>query len=109
VVPETDLQQDSRLNLSNLRTVEVTQTVTMLNKEEKYPVLFGALSIDRIQTINNGAITNYSPVQWAARLEELRWDEQSRQAYPDTYTIVSKVPVIVESELRKVQLETTNR
>ncbi|MDF2814314.1 MAG: transglutaminase protein, partial [Paenibacillus sp.] len=109
VTPETDLQQDSRLNISNLKTVEVTQTVTMLNKDEKYPVLFGAFSIDKIQTINNGAITNYSPVQWAARLEELRWDEQSRQAYPEAYTIVSKVPIVVEDELRKVQLETTNR
>ncbi|WP_127579752.1 DUF4129 domain-containing transglutaminase family protein [Paenibacillus koleovorans] len=108
VVPETELQQDSRLNMSNLKTVEVSQTVTMLN-EEKYPVLFGAYSIDKIQTINNGAATNYTPVQWASRLEELHWDESSRQAYPQTYSIISKVPVVEEAELRKVQPDLNNR
>jgi transglutaminase-like putative cysteine protease len=109
VTPDTDFQQDSRLNVSNLKTVDVMQTITLLNKEEKYPVLFGAFSIDKIQMINNGAITNFSPVQWASRLEELRWDEQSRQAYPESYTIISKVPVVVEDELRQVQLDPSNR
>lgn len=109
VTPDTGFQQDSRLNVSNLKTVEVTQTITMLNKEEKYPVLFGAFSIDKIMTINNGASTNYTPVQWASRLEELRWDEKTRQSYPETYTIVSNVPVVEDAELRKVQPDTANR
>ncbi|MFK7695097.1 DUF4129 domain-containing transglutaminase family protein [Paenibacillus sp. HJGM_3] len=109
VTPETGLQQDSRLNVGSLKTVDVVQTVTMLNKEEKYPVLFGAFSIDQVTAINNGASTNYTPVQWASRMEELRWDEKNRQAYPESYTIVSKVPVVDETELRKVQLDPNNR
>lgn len=109
VTPDTGFQQDSRLNVTNLKTVDVTQTITMLNKEEKYPVLFGAFSIDKVQSINNGASTNYSPVQWSSRLEELRWDEKSRQAYPETYTVVSKVPVVEDAELRKVQADPSNR
>lgn len=107
VAPEAPLAADPRLNVSKLKTVEVTQTVTLLQPEEKYPVLFGAYSVDRLQSTMTAGNANgsFAPIRWSSRLGELRWDEASNQPYPTTYSIVSKVPVVDEAELRKAVFE----
>jgi transglutaminase-like putative cysteine protease len=91
------LPADSRVPAGKLKTVEVTQTVTMLN-EEKYPVVFGAYSIQKVTDIN-GAKTGFEPLQWTASQSELRFNE--RQPFPKSYTVVSQVPVVDEELLRK--------
>lgn len=101
---ETELAGDARLAPTQLKTVEVTQTVTVLSEaNEDYPVLFGAYAVDKVQSVvRSGGNANLAPLQWSPRLAELRWNASTRQAYPETYTITSKVPIIEEAELRKV-------
>jgi transglutaminase-like putative cysteine protease len=91
------LPADSRQPAGKLQTVEVTQTVTMMN-EEKYPVLFGAFSIQKVTDIN-GAKTGFEAMQWTAQQAELQYNE--RQPFPKTYQVVSQMPVIDEELLRK--------
>ncbi|AEI42722.1 transglutaminase TgpA family protein [Paenibacillus mucilaginosus] len=90
------LASDPRLPSGNMKTVEVTQKVTLLT-EQRYPVLFGAYSIQKVTGINN-LKNGFEPLQWSAAQGELRFSE--RQPYPKTYEIVSQVPVVDEAALR---------
>lgn len=86
------------------RTLEVTQTITMLpGSDQEYPVLFGAYAIDRVQRVaSGGADADFSSLRWSPRLSEVRWVGDDSRAYPDTYTLVSQVPIIDEEALRSV-------
>ncbi|MDQ0493172.1 transglutaminase domain-containing protein [Paenibacillus brasilensis] len=80
-------------------TEQVVQTITMQN-DQSYPVLFGAYSIHRVQSVDRDSQSN--GLHWNPEQAELLWSPGSRRtAYPKTYTLVSHVPVIPEKELRK--------
>lgn len=109
VTPDTSLPQDPRLAPTLAKTVEVTQTITVLGQtEQDYPVLFGAYAIDKV-VATGGANVNMSALQWASRLGELRWMPSGRVPYPQMYMISSKVPIVDETELRKVPAELPTR
>lgn len=97
VRPDLGVVPDPRVSNARMKTVEVTQTVT-LQSEERYPVLFGALTIQRVSDIN-GAKTGFEPLQWSAGQSELRFSE--RQPFPKSYTIISQMPVLDEEALRQ--------
>ncbi|GAA3407624.1 DUF3488 and DUF4129 domain-containing transglutaminase family protein [Paenibacillus hodogayensis] len=111
VAADTPLPQDPRLAPSLGKTVEVTQTVTVLGETvPDYPVLFGAYPVSKVQSISiGGAAASLAPLQWSSRLGELRWTGTGRQAYPQSYTLTSEVPVVDEAELRKVPSELPTR
>lgn len=103
VSAKLSLAQDPELAPIRLKTVEVTQTVTMAELGKEFPVLFGAYTIDRVRSVTNeGAAANFSPLQWSPQLSELRWTGDSQRVYPVSYTLTSKVPVVEEAELRKL-------
>ncbi|RGL38711.1 DUF4129 domain-containing protein [Paenibacillus polymyxa] len=80
-------------------TEQVVQTVTMQN-DQSYPVLFGAYSVHRVQSVDRDSRAN--GLRWNPEQAELLWNPSSRRtAYPKTYTLVSHVPVIPEKELRR--------
>lgn len=106
----TSFPQDPVLDPSQLKTVEVTQTITMADLGKEFPVLFGAYAIDRVKSVTYaGAEPGLSPLQWSSRLSELRWIRDGRHTYPVSYTIASKVPVVNEAALRQLPLELSNR
>jgi transglutaminase-like putative cysteine protease len=108
VALDASMPYDARLPAPNVKTVDVTQTVTILKEApQEYPVLFGAYSIDSVQNV--GSAANVASLQWASRLSELRWLPNGRQSYPQTYSITSKVPIVDETELRHVPGELTSR
>lgn len=111
VTADASLPQDPRLAPSLVKTVDVTQTITVLNEApQEYPVLFGAYAIDKVQSIAaGGAAANIASLQWASRLGELRWMPNGRQTYPQTYSLTSKVPIVDEAELRKIPVELPTR
>ncbi|WP_431087751.1 transglutaminase TgpA family protein [Paenibacillus sp. 8b26] len=80
-------------------TEQVVQTITMQN-DQSYPVLFGAYSVHRVQSVDRDSRAD--GLRWKPEQAELLWNSSSRRtAYPKTYTLVSHVPVIPEKELRK--------
>ncbi|GAB2703990.1 DUF3488 and DUF4129 domain-containing transglutaminase family protein [Paenibacillus thermoaerophilus] len=102
------LPQTNEPPVSKLETVEVTQTFTMLRKDERFPVLFGASYIKQITAfgdVKSGTL----PLQWSPRLRELRINPASSRNYPETYTVVSQVPVLNEEILRQAPLTVSNR
>lgn len=101
------LAPDPRAAGSKLKTIEVTQTVTILS-EEKYPVLFGAFSLQKVVDLG-GVKTGFEPLLWAPSQSELRFNEQQRQAFPKSYTIVSQMPIVDEEGLRQAPAELPNR
>jgi transglutaminase-like putative cysteine protease len=105
VPPSVSLLQDPESIPGGLRTIEVTQTMTMASdSEQNLPVLFGAYAIDSVQSVSReGRDGNFPQLQWSSRAGELRWKE--RRWYPDSYTIISKVPIVDEAELRKLPAE----
>lgn len=91
--------QEQGIDLSKRETVEVTQTVSM-SDDETYPVLFGAFAPNFLTSINNDA-EQFDYVVWRNHHSELRWDEEQAEDYPDTYQLVSEMPVIDEEGLRQ--------
>ncbi|HEX7057780.1 MAG TPA: DUF4129 domain-containing transglutaminase family protein [Bacilli bacterium] len=87
---------------TNGETVSNRQTIRVLN-EEKFPVLFGAYAIAKVETIVNGndpdlAPGNFANLRWFSENGELKWSDA--KTYPQTYTIFSEMPVIDEEKLR---------
>ncbi|MCR8631486.1 transglutaminase TgpA family protein [Paenibacillus radicis (ex Xue et al. 2023)] len=101
------LPTDPRMAGSPLKTFEITQNITMLS-EEKYPVLFGAYTVQKLVEMN-GAKNGFDPVLWAPGQSELRFNEQRQPVYPKTYTLVSQMPIIDEDALRLAPMEPPNR
>jgi transglutaminase-like putative cysteine protease len=94
---------------AKVETVEVTQTVT-IRKKENYPVLFGAYQMSGVRSIN-GSTDSFNRLHWSARDGELKWqaNESGKPDYPDTYTIVSKIPVVDETVLREMSSQPVDR
>lgn len=104
------LPQDPATDTSQLKTVELTQTITMNDLGKEFPVLFGAYSMERIESVTDTrADTGFLPLQWSSRLSELRWISEGRYTYPVSYTITSKVPIVDETSLRKLPVELSSR
>ncbi|MDF2926760.1 MAG: hypothetical protein K0R57_5674 [Paenibacillaceae bacterium] len=100
VALNTPLIKDPRFNTNLLQTVKVTQTITMLNEDASYPVLFGAFAIGQVNAVNGAGADR---LRWSARQSELRFNEGGRNNnYPESYVIESEMPVISGEELRKV-------
>ncbi|NDI33781.1 transglutaminase domain-containing protein [Chengkuizengella sediminis] len=92
------LSGSDEFNTSKLKTKEVEQSIKMLNKEI-YPVLFGAVSINKLLSVNKEQIENISDaVMWDSNQQSLYWN---RIEYPNSYTIVSDVPVIEPNKLKE--------
>ncbi|GGN97111.1 transglutaminase TgpA family protein [Saccharibacillus kuerlensis] len=89
-------------------TKTVTQRITM-QTDTSYPVLFGAYSIDRVESIDVENVENGdSRMQWKPEQSELHWQERAGRGttvYPKTYTITSEVPVIPVDDLKKATYE----
>ncbi|MEV5027469.1 transglutaminaseTgpA domain-containing protein [Paenibacillus sp. LPE1-1-1.1] len=111
ISPEASLPHDPRLEQAQLGTIEVKQTVTMAgDSREEFPVLFGAYAMDNVQSITNGNDgVSFSSIRWSSQSSELRWIGDGQTLYPESYTIVSKVPVINEAALRKVPAQIPSR
>ncbi|NHN30988.1 transglutaminase TgpA family protein [Paenibacillus agricola] len=101
------LATDPKAAGSKLKTVEITQNVTILS-EETYPVLFGALNIQKVVDMS-GVKTGLETLLWAPTQSELRFNESQRQAFPKSYTVVSQMPIINEEELRLAPNDLPNR
>ncbi|MEK8129360.1 transglutaminaseTgpA domain-containing protein [Paenibacillus filicis] len=99
---DSPLATDLKLPGDQMKTLEVTQTVTLLT-DEKYPVLFGAYAAQRVLELNGGRL-GFDALQWSPSQGELRYSE--RVPYPKTYTIVSQLPIIDEAALRSLTRET---
>ncbi|WP_135546531.1 DUF4129 domain-containing transglutaminase family protein [Paenibacillus cymbidii] len=111
--PITPVQQDKELagdvlmRESQLKTIDVTQTVTMVRKDS-FPVLFGAFAIARVENVN-GEKSGFDRLQWSSRQAELRFTETRTAKYPQSYTIVSKMPIVDEAQLRDVTVQPEER
>ncbi|NGZ73759.1 transglutaminase TgpA family protein [Saccharibacillus alkalitolerans] len=86
-------------------TKTIRQRVTM-QSDSTYPVLFGAYSIDRLESVDieNGE----ARMQWKPEQGELHWQERAgrgAKVYPKTYTITSEVPVIPTEKLGAATFE----
>ena len=105
------LPTDDRVRADKLKTIEVTQTFTLLN-DQAYPVLFGAPTIERIIGMTSGVDSasqqRLSPLSWLPDRSQLVWFGSSR-AYPKQYTVVSRMPVIDEAGLRTAGMEAYSR
>jgi transglutaminase-like putative cysteine protease len=107
VRPDNILAPDPRPAGSQLKTLEIRQTVTFVT-DEKYPVLFGALNVQKVTDYNNSK-TGFESLLWAPAQSELRINGQRQAVYPKTYTIISQLPIINEEALRKAPLDPPNR
>ena len=94
---------DGAVDTSKLKTVEVTQTVTMAN-EEHYPVLFAAHAPAEVNAIGEGE-AGFAFAGWRPEQQELRFDAEKAGGYPRSYQITSKMPVIDEEGLRQASTE----
>jgi transglutaminase-like putative cysteine protease len=100
-----ELKGDPRFDSSQLKTVDVKQSVQMDN-DEIYPVLFGAFPISKVEDMNNGE-SQLDPLRWSARQSEVRFTAKSN--YPKTYKIISKAPIIDEAGLKQVTADYTGQ
>ncbi|MCE3199661.1 DUF4129 domain-containing transglutaminase family protein [Paenibacillus sonchi] len=88
---------------SKVQTRELKQTVKILGGNS-YPVLFGGLSISKVNSVN-GADTSNS-LLWRSEGSELLWESvENSRAYPREYVLTSQVPVIPIRELNKQTYE----
>ncbi|QGQ95669.1 DUF4129 domain-containing protein [Paenibacillus psychroresistens] len=100
---------DPRIDISKLKTVDVTQTVIFEN-DTQYPVIFGAFPLSAVISIN-GEPPEVSQLSWLQNQSELLWrtaDKSKKLRYPKTYTIVSKVPVIDAAGLEGITTPPVN-
>ncbi|AIQ11984.1 transglutaminase TgpA family protein [Paenibacillus durus] len=77
-------------------TQELQYTVRMLSNN-RYPVLFGAYSISRIDSINGE--TEAGGLSWRSRDGELLINGADSAPYPKTYELTSELPVVPVQEL----------
>lgn len=75
------------------------QSVRLLSNMD-YPVIFGAYSISKVDTINGEERSG--GLFWRSGDSELLWDADERsRAYPQNYTLTSEVPIVPLQELSK--------
>ncbi|PZE22762.1 transglutaminase TgpA family protein [Paenibacillus xerothermodurans] len=101
------LPSDPQTSGSQLKTMEVRQTVTLLSNE-KYPVLFAAMNAQKVVDLNGGT-NGFESLFWAPAQSELRVISHRAAAYPKSYTLVSQLPIIDEAGLRKAPFVPPNR
>lgn len=104
IAPEIPLAHDFAPETQKLKTVEARQTITMIRKDV-YPVLFSAYSTSKVSGImldDNPSMTALADkMAWSPHQEEIRWKDTKE--YPQTYTVVSQIPVIDEQGLRTAE------
>ncbi|WP_372008102.1 DUF4129 domain-containing transglutaminase family protein [Paenibacillus chitinolyticus] len=106
------LPADTGIDMTKLKTEEVKQTVKM-RSNEAYPVLFGAYPMSKVDIQEEGPDgTRSDPAQlgslrWSARQAELRFNAKSN--YPKQYELVSNIPLLDLSGLKKVDMSRLNR
>jgi len=96
VLPEMSLSDGG--GRERAQVTEVHQVVT-LEREDAYPILFGAAPVSKVKWINNEteAVTA-NAMRWSPENWELRWNEAL--PYPKTYSISSTVVALDEQGLR---------
>lgn len=95
--------QLDREKSSKTETRPLQQTVKLLGNND-YPVVFGAYSISKIDTIDGQ--TESGSLSWRSVDSEMLWDvEESGRNYPQTYVLTSEVPVVPVQELSKQTYE----
>lgn len=99
---DTLLEMDEHINTSRLSTIEVHQTVMMVD-DLSYPVLFAAYSPNQVVAID-GEKHESLAVTWFDHQQELRWDAEGDE-YPNVYEIISQMPLIDEEGLRSANTE----
>lgn len=101
----TDLKQNQPLPIEDVRSkakmVEITQSFTLV-KEDTFPVLFAASPAKQLRWVGD-AETGIIPssLAWNSVGWELRWPMNSDIPYPKTYSVVSELPVLNNTELNK--------
>ncbi|WP_438433250.1 DUF4129 domain-containing transglutaminase family protein [Gorillibacterium sp. sgz500922] len=83
------------LDASKRKTVSIKQTVTLLEKSPKYPVLFGAFEVHSIEEVNGKP--ELAKALWNPASSVLQWGE----SYPKSYTLTSEMPILDEAAFRK--------
>lgn len=81
-----------------VQTKEILQTVR-IQSDQAYPVLFGMYSASAVEELEGG---DPDGLTWNGRESEVRYEGRGSARYPTSYTIVSRVPIISEQELRTV-------
>lgn len=79
-------------------TRTLQQTVKLLGNND-YPVLFGAYSISKVNSIDGEEASD--GLFWRSGDSELLWGSGEDLIYPQTYTLTSEVPVVAVQELSK--------
>lgn len=90
-----DFEEEEWFDASQLETVEAMQTFHQLD-DRSYPVLFGAYRMKQLTRLEPSADSN---LLWVPEDSELRWNRE--QNYPESYSVVSELPVIDEAKLRE--------
>ncbi len=82
-------------------TRQVKQQVKMLSdKEVNYPVLFGAYTISKIESVNGKNDTDQ--LDWRSNTGEVHWSQtRQNRNYPESYSLISQVPVVPVAQLEK--------
>lgn len=80
------------------QTEPLQQTVRLLGNND-YPVLFGAYSISRVDTIDGEETSN--GLFWRSQDNEMIWGSDDVLTYPQTYVLTSEVPVVPVQELSR--------
>ncbi|WP_379145313.1 transglutaminase family protein [Paenibacillus sp. sgz500992] len=84
---------------SKVETQTLKQTVKLLGNID-YPVLFGAYSIAKVDSIDGKEQS--SRLLWRSADSEMLWDTDGNSGnYPQTYVLTSEVPVVSVQELSK--------
>jgi transglutaminase-like putative cysteine protease len=104
VVDQESLPADARFNTSKLKTLEVKQIVHMQN-DIVYPILFGAYSVQKVESLNDGR-NQFETLRWSARQSEIRFT--AKKDFPDSYSLVSQVPIVDEVGLRQTAANYAN-
>lgn len=98
----------------SLERHQVVQQVTMAT-EQRYPVLFGAYSIQNVTVKPPEDVAGMSPqLIWRIENNEMLWkgfasSNGGASLYPESYTVTSEVPVIEEDKLEQLTFEELNR
>jgi transglutaminase-like putative cysteine protease len=69
-------------------------------RDDVFPVLFGALSIDRVENIDGRNTGSAPKMRWVYAVSQLEWNEDAD--YPNLYRLVSLMPLVDEEGLRQV-------
>ncbi|CAM3440517.1 DUF3488 and DUF4129 domain-containing transglutaminase family protein [Marinicrinis lubricantis] len=99
-----ELPAEEGIDVSQRETMQVEQTVTVLTDDETYPVLFGAYPMTRIDMINQEP-SGMENLSISRKDGSILWTPlNDEQSYPETYSIVSEIPVIDVARIQQAPL-----